>query len=123
MFIIRIKIQYEYININKNYLLITELARNEAACFFIEILRGAETDPECLDFVSITGSVVENWSYSSECLITFKGNIAPSMTFSGPLPYSINASTTATTVWSDILNIYFISCKHSKLYIAIQNAA
>jgi hypothetical protein len=59
-----------------------------------------ETDPECLDFVSITGSVVENWSYSSECLITFKGNIAPSMTFSGPLPYSINASTTATTVWS-----------------------
>jgi hypothetical protein len=59
-----------------------------------------ETDPVCIDFTSITGNVVEGWSYSSECLTTFKGNIAPVMTFTGPLPFSINASTTDTTVWS-----------------------
>jgi len=44
--------------------------------------------------------VFEGWSYASECLTTYKGNLAPIMEFTGPLPFAMNESITDTTVWT-----------------------
>lgn len=59
-----------------------------------------ESDPVCEDFVSVTGVVLEGSSYSSECEIHYKGNLAPRMEWVGPGNFATNGSTTPTSVWA-----------------------
>lgn len=59
-----------------------------------------ESDPVCLDFVTVTGVVIEGDSYSSECNVNYKGNIAPDMTWTGPGNFITNGSTTINFVWT-----------------------
>ena len=59
-----------------------------------------DSDPVCQDFVTVTGVVIEGNSYSSECEVNYKGNIAPLMAWEGPGNFITNGSTTPEFVWS-----------------------
>jgi hypothetical protein len=58
------------------------------------------SDPECQDFVTVTGVVIEGNSYSSECEVHYKGNLKPVMKWEGPGNFVTNGSTTEEFVWS-----------------------
>lgn len=59
-----------------------------------------ERDPVCQDFLTVTGVVIEGDSYSSECEVNYKGNLAPQMEWRGPGDFITNGSTTSEFVWS-----------------------
>jgi len=56
--------------------------------------------PVCQDFVTVTGVVIEDQSYSSECELKYKGHLIPRMAWTGPGNYVTNGSTTADSVWA-----------------------
>lgn len=59
-----------------------------------------ESDPVCQDFITVTGVVIEGDSYSSECEVNYKGNLAPQMAWRGPGDFVTNSSITSEFVWS-----------------------
>lgn len=59
-----------------------------------------ESDPVCEEFFTVSGSVVEGRYYTQECEVTYKGGIAPNMTWTGPGIYDLSESVTDTQVWT-----------------------
>lgn len=58
------------------------------------------SDPVCEEFFTVTGSVIEGRYYTQECEVTYKGGLAPNMTWTGPGNYDLTESVTADQVWT-----------------------
>ena len=53
-------------------------------------------------YVPVTGIVLEGHYFEAECDISFRGNVAPVMTWSGPDVFNLQTQTTNVSVWSEI---------------------
>jgi hypothetical protein len=56
--------------------------------------------PNCTTNLPDTGLVLEFQYYTYECIISYSGKVAPTMTWTGPPGFSWTTATTPTTVWA-----------------------
>jgi len=61
-----------------------------------------EGEPNCTTNIPVTGLVMEFQYYTYECIIGYRGNVAPTMTWTGPEGFSWTTSSTSTTVWAGL---------------------
>jgi hypothetical protein len=60
------------------------------------------SNPNCTNTAPSDGNVLEGQSYTIECTVNYQGGYAPTMTWTGPAPFSTGGSTTPTSVWAGV---------------------
>jgi len=60
-----------------------------------------ETEPQCTDYATGSGTVIEHGLYSSECTVNYRGNIHPTFEWFGPAGgFTQNGTRPPNSVWS-----------------------